>query len=115
MLIVETAIAILVSRIKPVGPNDGEQHVALADLHTKHLDEVHAQRDSVHVHEQQIPAELPREPVVHPSGVPRAVVAPVADENLAWHSCEPRSFPRATDDSPAFIRLSLGGHRQRRS
>ena len=85
VLVVEPPFALLVAQGAPVRPDHRQQHVAFGDLLTQHLDEVHAERNRVHVHEQEVAAKLPLQPVAHAPGMARAVVAAIADEEFAGH------------------------------
>jgi hypothetical protein len=48
----------VISRLEPVGSDHGQKHLALGDRLMQGGDEVHPQRDSVHIHEQQVAPEL---------------------------------------------------------
>src|SRR5262249_50400793 len=65
------------------------QHVTLGDLLAEHLDEVDPQRDGVDVHEQEVAAKLPFQPIVHSASVTSAIVAAIADEDLTRHHQTP--------------------------
>src|SRR5262249_18157489 len=71
---------------------------------------VDPQRDGVDVHEQEVAAELPFQPIVHSAGVTSAVVAAIADEDLICHHQTPGGpLPKYILSNGAHLaRLSLG-------
>src|SRR5262245_46746288 len=58
---------------------------SLGDLLAEHLDKVDPQRDGVDIHEQEVAAELPFQPIMHSASVARAIVTAIADEDLSRH------------------------------
>src|SRR5262249_7286478 len=54
-------------------------------LLAEHFDKVDPQRDGVDVHEQEVAAELPFQPIMHSASVARAIVAAITDEDLGRH------------------------------
>src|SRR5215472_3981484 len=87
--VIQAAVAIFIPRIEPVGSDHREQHVTLGDLLAEHLDKVDPQRDGVDVHEQEVTAELPFQPIMHAARMTRAIVAAIADEDLGRHHQTP--------------------------
>ena len=85
----QASLAFLVTRIEPTGTNDRQQGVTLGDLIANNLDEVGTERNRVDVHEQEIATELPLQSVVYPTGVARAVVTPVTDEQFRGRGLSP--------------------------
>src|SRR5262245_35466270 len=83
--VIQAAVAIFITRIEPVGSDHREQHVTLGDLLAEHLDKVDPQSDGVDIHEQEVAAELPFQPIMHSASVARAIVAAIADEDLSRH------------------------------
>ena len=83
--IVQTTVTVFITRVEPIGSDHRQQHAALGDLLAQDLDEIHPERDGVHVHEQKLTAELALEPVFNPSGMAGAVLAAITDENLGRH------------------------------
>jgi hypothetical protein len=83
--VIQTTVALFVSDIQPVGPNQRQQHVTLGDLVSQDLGEVHPERDGVHVDEQEVRSELWLQPVVNAPGGMAGVVAAIADEHFARH------------------------------
>jgi hypothetical protein len=57
MRVIQASPAILVVRAEPARTND-HQHYVIGNLFVDCLDEIHAQRDGVHVHEQEVAAKL---------------------------------------------------------
>src|SRR5262249_9621588 len=110
--VIQAAVAFFITRIEPVWADHREQHVTLGDLLAEHLDKVDPQRDGVDVHEQEVAAELPFQPIVHSASVAGAIVAAIADEDLTRHHQTPGGpIPNTTLSNGAHLaRLLFGPH-----
>src|SRR5262245_55024724 len=83
--IVQSPCSVVVSCLKPIGSNDGQQHTALGDLIAEHTHEIDAKRNAIDVHEQHFFPEIDPETVKDASRMPGAVIAAVADEDAFGH------------------------------
>src|SRR4029079_17613675 len=79
--IVQAPVAVGVRGVQPLGPDEGEQHVARPDSLLQSLHEVVAGLD-LPVHAHLLLAEVGAEAVVETAGVGSGVAAPVADEDV---------------------------------
>jgi hypothetical protein len=69
-----------VSRIEPSRADYGKQNAAFVDLLAQSADKVLAERDAIHIHEEEVFSQITNEPIVNAPRLRRSVFPPIADE-----------------------------------